>query len=93
MRAGVLPLGRPGSTKPWGRVRTSGLHSAANRTADLSPTEIAASSLDPTIQTTQWLLDHGAPDNVVNHALNTPPSGMYWLTDEDLAAWHVTVVK
>ena len=78
-----------GARKSVGPRSHIGVHSATNRRADLSPTEIAVSSLDATIQGGQWLLDHGAPDKVVNKALNTPPSGMYWLTDADLAAWGV----
>ena len=36
-----------------------------------------------------WLVRDGAPANVLKQTMNTPSYGMYWLTDEDLAAWGV----
>ena len=44
-----------------------------------------------TSQTGKWLRRFGAPDDVVNKLLDTPPERMYWLSAKDLAAWQVTV--
>ena len=44
-----------------------------------------------TSQMGKWLRRFGAPDNVVNKLLDTPPERMYWLSAKDLAAWQVTV--
>ena len=41
--------------------------------------------------TAKYLAALGAPASVVGHLVATPPSSVYWLTPDDLAAWNVKI--
>jgi hypothetical protein len=50
------------------------------------------SGRDGTTAMATWLYNHGAPDNVVNKALDTPADDIYWLTLDDLQAWNARII-
>lgn len=57
------------------------------------PDGAANAAIDSNIvaNSAQWLVDHGAPYNVIAAFQSTPSASVYELTAADLAAWHVRV--
>ena len=68
-----------------------GVHNAS--AAEMNEDDVAQrlDGIRATSEMGKWLRRFGAPDNVVNKLLDTPPERMYWLSADDLAAWQVTV--
>jgi hypothetical protein len=75
-----------------------GVHSAwLDEVATKAPKALAAEARKNLAGVTnlgmaEWFWDHGAPSIVTKKIFNTPPSDIYCLTDEDLAAWNVRVM-
>jgi len=80
-----------GARKSIGPDAAIGVHNAY---AETNEDDVARrlDGIGATSQTGKWLRRFGAPDNVVNKLLDTPPERMYWLSAKDLAAWQVTGV-
>jgi hypothetical protein len=70
-----------------------GVHSATLNGAAIAGVNGPMTERDYTIVMANWLRRNGAPPNVIAKMLSTPASGLYRLTDADLAHWHVTIEK
>lgn len=80
-----------GSRKSIAPDASIGVHNAS--AAEMNEDDVAQrlDGISATSQMGKWLRRFGAPDNVVNKVLDTPPERMYWLSAKDLAGWQVTV--
>jgi hypothetical protein len=69
-----------------------GVHEAANEEALKGDTQAQANSIMVTKLMADALTNENVPSTIIYKMLMTPPTSVYWLTADDLAAWNVNII-
>jgi hypothetical protein len=69
-----------------------GVHEAANEEALEGDTQAQANSIMVTKLMADALAEENVPSSIIYKMLMTPPTSIYWLTADDLAAWNVNII-
>ena len=87
----ILPyaLGQQKSIAFDGRI---GVHEAVNEEALEGNTQEQANSIMVTKLMADALAEENVPSSIIYKMLMTPPTSIYWLNPDDLAAWNVNII-
>jgi hypothetical protein len=87
----ILPyaLGQQKSIAFDGRI---GVHEAVSEEALEGNTQEQANSIMVTKLMADALAGENVPSSIIYKMLMTPPTSIYWLTPDDLAAWNVNII-
>ena len=87
----ILPyaLGEQKSIAVDGHI---GVHEAVNEAALEGNTQEQANSIMVTKLMADELAEENVPSSIIYKMLMTPPTSIYWLTPDDLAAWNVDII-